>query len=161
MYEKEKEYYARFDFYMEDCLDYWNSTVRTEEGIIFSSRYQYDLPEERFMLCLDLYREITKWYDCSPEKAVAAAIGATIAKTEKTKREESLESQRKEILRKAYEKKTLSETAIICPSCGKTNQMKSRFCGACGLKIQKPCPSCGEEQPITAKFCGKCGICIR
>ena len=44
-----------------------------------------------------------------------------------------------------------------CPHCEHANDLKARFCNACGAVISNTCPSCGEANDGNAKFCSSCG----
>lgn len=56
---------------------------------------------------------------------------------------------------------------IKCSECGFLMPEESKFCGKCGVQIQKGeseiekeiqrCPKCNSEVPDTAKFCRHCG----
>jgi len=58
----------------------------------------------------------------------------------------------------------------VCPSCGKPNPPKTKFCNECGAKLPEQaapglppagpegvCPSCGKPNPPKTKFCSECG----
>lgn len=32
-----------------------------------------------------------------------------------------------------------------------------KFCGECGVKLEKTCPKCNSSNPPGFKFCGECG----
>ncbi len=44
-----------------------------------------------------------------------------------------------------------------CPGCSFQNPEKIKFCGECGIKLQKACPDCHFINPPEFKFCGECG----
>lgn len=51
-----------------------------------------------------------------------------------------------------------------CPSCGVANAPGTKFCCACGTKLEEPavpqprtCPSCGTAVADGLRFCGECG----
>ncbi len=48
---------------------------------------------------------------------------------------------------------------IVCPKCGQTLAVGTRFCSNCGHKIEKKsfCPACGAETVAGAIFCSHCG----
>lgn len=48
---------------------------------------------------------------------------------------------------------------IVCPSCGKTVAVGSKFCSECGQPISKGgfCSECGAKVAVGAKFCPECG----
>jgi membrane protease subunit (stomatin/prohibitin family) len=53
------------------------------------------------------------------------------------------------------------ENKVKCPKCGVENNIDSKFCAACGEKMQiekVSCPSCKAENPLGAKFCQICGV---
>ena len=52
------------------------------------------------------------------------------------------------------------EPQIACPACGSSNPDGFRFCGACGLALERTCPACGTVLPATFSFCGTCGAAI-
>ncbi|HEY6971050.1 MAG TPA: zinc ribbon domain-containing protein [Candidatus Angelobacter sp.] len=62
---------------------------------------------------------------------------------------------------------------MICTFCGNENQAGNRFCGMCGVRLERrkaerrvhesgstKCPSCGHMNEPRYKFCGMCGIRI-
>jgi class 3 adenylate cyclase/tetratricopeptide (TPR) repeat protein len=51
-----------------------------------------------------------------------------------------------------------SESAT-CGNCGAPNPSDSRFCGSCGMSLERPqqCPGCGAENPAGQRFCNSCG----
>ena len=49
------------------------------------------------------------------------------------------------------------ETGIECPACGSSNPDGFRFCGTCGVALERTCSSCGTASPATFRFCGSCG----
>jgi len=59
-------------------------------------------------------------------------------------------------------------TGLRCNSCGTLNESNDKFCGNCGLKLEKEmklspqsqifCKSCGKINNSTNKFCIKCGL---
>jgi class 3 adenylate cyclase/tetratricopeptide (TPR) repeat protein len=44
-----------------------------------------------------------------------------------------------------------------CPVCQFANPENMKFCGQCGIKLEKTCPACGFSNPPGFKFCGECG----
>ncbi len=58
---------------------------------------------------------------------------------------------------------------MICTFCGGENRAENRFCGMCGVRLERrqaerratqgtiKCPSCGNENDPGYKFCGMCG----
>ena len=44
-----------------------------------------------------------------------------------------------------------------CPECETENPDTQKFCGECGVKLEKACPGCGAKNPPQYKFCGECG----
>ena len=53
-----------------------------------------------------------------------------------------------------------SNTAILCPTCGRPNVPGAKFCDACGKPMQLPaalCPSCKTPNGPGARFCSACG----
>ena len=44
-----------------------------------------------------------------------------------------------------------------CPKCQVENPDTQKFCGDCGLKLEKVCPICKATNPPQYKFCGECG----
>ena len=44
-----------------------------------------------------------------------------------------------------------------CPECQTENPDTQKFCGECGVKLEKACPGCGAKNPPQYKFCGECG----
>lgn len=50
-------------------------------------------------------------------------------------------------------------SGVKCPNCG--SNVKGKFCGECGIKIEaqgpKHCTNCGSELKANDKFCGECG----
>jgi len=62
---------------------------------------------------------------------------------------------------------------MICTFCGGENRAENRFCGMCGVRIERrnkerrtnqagsaKCPSCGHQNEPGYKFCGLCGTRI-
>jgi len=62
---------------------------------------------------------------------------------------------------------------MICTFCGGENRAENRFCGMCGVRIDRrskerrsnqpgsaKCPSCGHQNEPGYKFCGLCGTRI-
>ncbi len=47
-----------------------------------------------------------------------------------------------------------------CPKCQIENPEGMRFCGACGLPLEKLCPQCNSSNPARFNFCGKCGCTL-
>lgn len=45
----------------------------------------------------------------------------------------------------------------VCPGCGMTNEMDSKFCDGCGKPLGGNCPSCQGTNRPGAKFCQQCG----
>lgn len=55
------------------------------------------------------------------------------------------------------------ENKVRCPKCGVENNADSKFCAACGGKMQiekVSCPSCKAENPAGGKFCQICGASL-
>ncbi|MBL7204827.1 MAG: AAA family ATPase [Desulfobacteraceae bacterium] len=44
-----------------------------------------------------------------------------------------------------------------CPKCQFKNPEGMKFCGDCGVKLEKTCPKCNSSNPPGFKFCGECG----
>ncbi len=44
-----------------------------------------------------------------------------------------------------------------CPKCQFENPEGMKFCGDCGVKLEKTCPKCNSSNPPGFKFCGECG----
>ena len=44
-----------------------------------------------------------------------------------------------------------------CPKCQFENPEGIKFCGECGVKLERLCPSCYSSSPPSFKFCGECG----
>ena len=44
-----------------------------------------------------------------------------------------------------------------CPKCQFENPEGTKFCGECGVKLEKTCPKCNSSNPPGFKFCGECG----
>ena len=44
-----------------------------------------------------------------------------------------------------------------CPKCQFENPEGIKFCGDCGVKLEKTCPQCNTSNPPGFKFCGECG----
>ena len=44
-----------------------------------------------------------------------------------------------------------------CPKCQFENPERMKFCGECGVKLEKTCPKCNSSNPPGFKFCGECG----
>jgi predicted ATPase/class 3 adenylate cyclase len=44
-----------------------------------------------------------------------------------------------------------------CPECQTENPDTQKFCGECGVKLERTCPGCGAKSPPQYKFCGECG----
>ena len=44
-----------------------------------------------------------------------------------------------------------------CPKCQFENPEGIKFCGGCGVKLEKTCPQCNSSNPPRFKFCGECG----
>jgi len=44
-----------------------------------------------------------------------------------------------------------------CPKCQFENPDTQRFCGKCGMKLERLCPNCGMRNPSEYGFCGDCG----
>ena len=44
-----------------------------------------------------------------------------------------------------------------CPKCQFENPEGMKFCGECGVKLEKTCPKCNSSNPPGFKFCGECG----
>ena len=44
-----------------------------------------------------------------------------------------------------------------CPKCQFENPEVMKFCGECGVKLEKTCPKCNSSNPPGFKFCGECG----
>lgn len=47
---------------------------------------------------------------------------------------------------------------MICKNCNTYNPEHSKFCIACGARIDKTCPACGTENPDDAVYCHNCGV---
>src|SRR5947209_688392 len=63
--------------------------------------------------------------------------------------------------------------SMICTFCGGENRAENRFCGICGVRVERrtkerrtnqpgsaKCPSCGHQNEPGYKFCGLCGTGI-
>lgn len=46
---------------------------------------------------------------------------------------------------------------IICQECNNVNPSNSKFCLACGSKLQLKCMNCENKPPEGSKFCNQCG----
>ncbi len=44
-----------------------------------------------------------------------------------------------------------------CPKCQFENPEGMKFCGDCGVRLEKTCPKCNSSNPPGFKFCGECG----
>jgi len=44
-----------------------------------------------------------------------------------------------------------------CPKCQFENPEGIKFCGECGVKLERICPGCNSSSPPNFKFCGECG----
>lgn len=44
-----------------------------------------------------------------------------------------------------------------CPQCQHQNPDGSRFCNACGTKLDMTCPACNHVNPPESRFCNACG----
>ncbi len=44
-----------------------------------------------------------------------------------------------------------------CPKCQFENPEGIKFCGECGVKLERLCPNCNSSSPPDFKFCGECG----
>lgn len=44
-----------------------------------------------------------------------------------------------------------------CPKCQSENPEAMKFCGGCGVKLERICPNCNYPNPFHFKFCGGCG----
>jgi len=44
-----------------------------------------------------------------------------------------------------------------CPKCQFENPEGQRFCGDCGVKLERICPECSFSNPPRYKFCAECG----
>ena len=44
-----------------------------------------------------------------------------------------------------------------CPKCQFENPEGIKFCGECGVKLERLCPRCNSLSPPNFKFCGECG----
>ena len=44
-----------------------------------------------------------------------------------------------------------------CPKCQFENPEGVKFCGECGVKLERICPKCDSSNPPQFKFCGECG----
>src|SRR5712692_3174204 len=49
------------------------------------------------------------------------------------------------------------EDKMFCPSCQHENPESSKFCNACGTKLDSACPQCGHVNPPGSGFCNECG----
>jgi tetratricopeptide (TPR) repeat protein len=47
--------------------------------------------------------------------------------------------------------------AVPCPACSRSNPAGFRFCGYCGVAMERTCPACGQTSPADFTFCGSCG----
>jgi class 3 adenylate cyclase len=47
--------------------------------------------------------------------------------------------------------------AMKCLGCGSENPQGSKFCNACGSKLDFSCSQCGKPNPPSSKFCNQCG----
>lgn len=43
-----------------------------------------------------------------------------------------------------------------CPKCQSENPNTQKFCGQCGVKLEKVCPKCGSSNHREHGFCGEC-----
>ena len=46
---------------------------------------------------------------------------------------------------------------VNCPSCEHENPDTNRFCGSCGVALERACSACGHANPPDHRFCGQCG----
>lgn len=70
------------------------------------------------------------------------------------KRKRNLQSSGKQIKEGGF---------MICKECGAEIPENMKFCGQCGVKIERPpiiCKHCGAEMPASMVFCGQCGAKI-
>ena len=44
-----------------------------------------------------------------------------------------------------------------CPQCQAENREDAQFCAECGRKLEAICPVCGKTSPLHSKFCDGCG----
>jgi hypothetical protein len=44
-----------------------------------------------------------------------------------------------------------------CPKCQFENPEGIKFCGQCGVKLERICSSCNSSNPPNFRFCGQCG----
>jgi hypothetical protein len=44
-----------------------------------------------------------------------------------------------------------------CPKCQTENPESQKYCGDCGVKLERLCPKCNFSNPPQYKFCGECG----
>lgn len=51
---------------------------------------------------------------------------------------------------------------IFCLVCGVANRDGSRFCNACGRRVDGavPCADCGAPNPLGSRFCSQCGVSL-
>src|SRR5262245_32099747 len=49
---------------------------------------------------------------------------------------------------------------VKCIACEHDNPAGNRFCGSCGLPLERPCPSCHRVNPLDTWFCGRCGTAL-
>src|SRR6266540_6168606 len=49
---------------------------------------------------------------------------------------------------------------MLCPSCQHENPPGSKFCNACGTKLDSACPQCGQVNPPGSRFCNECGTSL-
>ena len=47
-----------------------------------------------------------------------------------------------------------------CPKCEFENPSGIKFCGKCGVKLEKLCPRCNFSNPPEFEFCGECGYTL-
>ena len=46
---------------------------------------------------------------------------------------------------------------MLCPRCQFENPEGIKFCGQCGVKLERICSSCNSSNPPNFRFCGQCG----
>lgn len=49
------------------------------------------------------------------------------------------------------------EQQMKCPKCQTENPETMKFCGGCGIKLERVCPHCNFSNPPQFRFCGECG----
>lgn len=51
-----------------------------------------------------------------------------------------------------------SMSVVKCGACNIDNPAETKFCSGCGQNLYEPCASCGEAVHLGQRFCGACGV---